>query len=123
MFYSSSFYSSSVSGSAAGNMAKVVGGGGGASAAGVMKFTINVMKALHDECPEKAIVVSSPEAADYFLRLDTDGVLIIRAKMVAFNRDGEMSFVGSTLSITKDVKRFCASLPANGTVTMPKAKK
>jgi hypothetical protein len=81
------------------------------AAAGVMKFTITVMKAIHDTCPEKTIVVSRPEAADYFMRLDTDGVFIIRAKMVAFNRVGEMSFVGETFSIKKDVKRFCRSLP------------
>jgi hypothetical protein len=111
MFYSSSFYSSALSGAAAGNNARIAGGAGGASAAGVMKFTITVMKAIHDTCPEKTIVVSSPEAADYFLRLDTDGIFIIRAKMVAFSRAGEMSFVGETFSIKKDVKRFCKSLP------------
>jgi hypothetical protein len=111
MFYSSSFYSSALSGAAAGNNTRIAGGAGGGSAAGIMKFTINVMKAIHDSCPEKTIVVSSPEAADYFLRLDTDGIFIIRAKMVAFSRAGEMSFVGETFSIKKDVKRFCKSLP------------
>ncbi len=90
MFYSSSFYSSAISGATAGNSARIAGGAGGASAAGIMKFTITVMKAIHDTCPEKTIVVSSPDAADYFLRLDTDGIFIIRAKMVAFSRIGEM---------------------------------
>ena len=79
----------------------------GASAAGTVKFTITVMKAIHDTCPEKTIVVSSPDAADYFLRLDTDGIFIIRAKMVAFSRIGEMSFVGEKFSINKDVNLFC----------------
>jgi hypothetical protein len=111
VFYSSSFYSAAAGGSANATAARASGGAFGIGSAGVLKFTINTMKALTDACPQKVVIVSSPDAADYFLRLDRDGVLVLTAKMVAFDRSGEMKFISTTHSISKDVKRFCKVIP------------
>ena len=67
----------------------------------VEKFAINVMKSLNETCPNKVVIVNSPDVADYFLRLDRDGPFILSAKMVVFSRSGEMSFVEATHSISE----------------------
>lgn len=123
MFYSSGFSTAAVSGSANSKAASVFGSGFGLSSAGIRKFTITVMKSVNDTCPEKVVIVSSPDLADYFLRMDYEGVLILHAKMVAFNRSGEMSFIASERKIDKDVKGFCASLFGGPTSPIKKAKK
>jgi hypothetical protein len=111
VFYASSFGASGFSGSANRNAAHASGYGFSGSSSGVLRFAINVMKSISEICPEKAVVVNNPDLADFFLRLDRDGRLVLSAKMVAFSRAGEMTFVGETHSISKDVRRFCVSLP------------
>jgi TonB family protein len=118
MFYSTGFAGSNFSGSAAGSIARASGGGFAVSSSGILKFTIDVMKALNENCPQ-VIVVNDPDQADYFLRLDRNGVLILTAEMVSFNRSGVMTFVTATHSIKKDVKRFCDSLPATSGLSYP----
>ena len=111
LFYSSSFSTSSFSAASTITRAKASGLGFGFSSAGILKFTVQIMKTLNDKCADRMIVVNSPELADYFLRLDTQGRFILSRDMVAFARSGEMSFVATTKSMKKDIERFCLSLP------------
>lgn len=80
------------------------------SSAGVEKMTVLVMKELNDHCPT-VIVVNQPEKADYFLRLDRNGILVRVNAMAVFNKGGEMVFAGSSTKLSKEVKKFCAGLP------------
>jgi hypothetical protein len=48
------------------------GMGLGVSSASLLKLAINVMKSLNEKCSDKALVVNSPELADYVVRLDRD---------------------------------------------------
>jgi hypothetical protein len=79
---------------------------------GTAKLTINVMKSISENCPQVTIV-QRPDLADYFLRVDHDG-LVFTTKMAAFNHAGEMTFVGIAHSIGKEVKRFSGSLIVPG---------
>jgi hypothetical protein len=73
-------------------------------------MTVLVMKTLHEKCPT-VIVVNQPDKADYFLRLDRNGVFVRSNAMAVFNRSGEMVFAGASVSLSKEVNRFCAGLP------------
>jgi hypothetical protein len=74
-------------------------------------MTVLVMKTLNEKCP-MVIVVNQPEKAGHFLRLDRNGVLVRSNAMAVFNRSGEMVFAGASISLSKEVKRFCAGLPS-----------
>ena len=80
------------------------------SSAGVEKMTVLVMKTLNEKCPT-VIVVNQPDKADYFLRLDRNGVFIRSNAMAVFNRSGEMVFVGAGVRLAKQVNKFCDGLP------------
>ena len=56
-------------------------------------------------------VVNKPEIADYFLRLDRNGIFVRTNAIAVFNLSGEMVFAGSSVSLNKEVIRFCAGLP------------
>lgn len=102
-FFASGFGGASANGRSA--------GAAHSSSAGVEKMTVLVMKTLHDNCPG-VIVVDRPDSADYFLRLDRNGTLIRSNALAAFNRAGEMMFVGAGVSLTKQVKGFCGEIPS-----------
>ena len=104
---SESFFSSSF-GAATANTATAAATHG--SAAGIEKMTVLVMKTLNDKCPS-VIVVDRPEKADYFLRLDRNGILIRTNAMAVFDKSGEMIFVGTGVRLAKQVKLFCDGLP------------
>lgn len=105
----SSFNVASASGSANWQSAQSSAGALGMSHAGIVKRTIAVMKALDDHC-KTVVVVDRPDSADYFVRLDHNRTMWApREDMAVFNRAGEMVFVSSTHSVSKDVKRFCES--------------
>jgi enhancing lycopene biosynthesis protein 2 len=70
----------------------------------MQRFAINIMKAIHDNCPHLD-VTNDLDTADFFLRMDRDAVFG-PAKMAIFDRTRTMVFVASTHSISKDVKRF-----------------
>jgi hypothetical protein len=81
----------------------------GGATAGNNKFTVSVMAQLYKQCPTVQ-VVSKEENAEYAIRLDQDmGVLMFHQSMAVFNRAGEMIFASSEKSISKDVRKFCAS--------------
>jgi hypothetical protein len=80
------------------------------SSAGFEKMTVLVMKELSEKCPT-VIVVNNPDKADYFLRLDRNGVFVRTNAMAVFNHSGEMVFAGSSVRLGKEVARFCAGLP------------
>jgi hypothetical protein len=109
---SESFFSSSF-GAASANATSAAATHG--SAAGIEKMTVLVMKTLNDKCPT-VIVVDRPEKADYFLRLDRNGILIRTNAMAVFNKGGEMIFVGTGVRLAKQVKLFCDGLPYAQTV-------
>jgi hypothetical protein len=101
-FFASFFGTASAAGKNAGAVSS--------SSAGIEKMTVLVMKTLNDKCPI-VIVVNQPDKADYFLRLDRNGVFVRSNAMAVFNRSGEMVFAGASVSLAKEVKRFCAGLP------------
>ncbi len=103
-FYNSSFSTSSASLVATNSYAKGNARGFGFSSAGMQRFAINIMKAIHDNCPNLD-VTDDLDTADFFLRMDRDAVFG-PAKMAIFDRTRTMVFVASTHSISKDVKRF-----------------
>jgi hypothetical protein len=113
---SESFFSSSF-GAASANAATAAASHG--SVAGIEKMTVLVMKTLNDKCPT-VIVVDRPEKADFFLRLDRNGILIRTNAMAVFNRGGEMIFVGTGVRLAKQVKLFCDGLPYGQTVPAQK---
>jgi hypothetical protein len=79
----------------------------GMSHAGLMKLTISVMNQVNRHCPG-LLIVNRPDLADWFVRLDQSTSMWARHDdMAVFNRAGEMVFVTSTHSISKDAKRFC----------------
>lgn len=80
------------------------------SSATMEKMTVLVMKALNDKCP-RVIVVNQPDKADYFLRLDRNGVFVRSNAMAVFNKVGEMVFADAGVNLTKEVKKFCSNLP------------
>jgi hypothetical protein len=88
------------------------------SSAGMEKWTVYVMKDLSDNCPN-VIVVNQPDKADYFLRLDRNGVLVRLNAMAVFNRAGEMVFVGAGARLTKQVKKFCDGIPYKALTAAP----
>jgi hypothetical protein len=82
----------------------------GMSHAGLMKLTISVMNHVNRHCPG-TLIVNRPDLADLFVRLDQSTSMWARHDdMAVFNRAGEMVFVTSTHSISKDAKRFCNSI-------------
>jgi hypothetical protein len=82
----------------------------GMSHAGLMKLTIPVMNQVNRHCPG-VLIVNRPEAADLFVRLDQSTTMWARHDdMAVFNRAGEMVFVTSSHSVSKDAKRFCSTL-------------
>jgi len=82
----------------------------GMSHAGLMKLTISVMNQVNRHCPG-ILIVNRSELADLFIRLDQSTSMWARHDdMAVFNRTGEMVFVTSTHSISKDAKRFCNSI-------------
>lgn len=82
----------------------------GMSHAGLMKLTISVMNQVNQHCQD-VLIVNRPDIADLFIRLDQSTSMWARHDdMAVFNRSGEMIFVTSTHSISKDTKRFCKSL-------------
>jgi len=86
------------------------GGSFGMAHAGLMKLTVSVMNQINVHCAN-VVIVNTPELADLFVRLDQSTSMWARHDdMAVFNRDGEMKFVASTHSMSKDVKRFCANL-------------
>jgi len=109
---SESFYASSF-GLASAN--SVRGSAAQSGSAGIEKMTVLVMKTLHDKCPT-VIVVDHPDKADYFLRLDRNGILVRMNAMAVFNKAGEMIFVGTGLRLNKQVRLFCEGLPYAQTV-------
>jgi hypothetical protein len=109
---SESFYASSF-GAASANAATAAASH--SSMATVEKMTVLVMKTLNDKCPT-VIVVDHPDKADYFLRLDRNGILIRTNAMAVFNKSGEMIFVGTGVRLAKQVKLFCDGLPYPQTV-------
>jgi len=84
------------------------------SSAGVEQLTVLVMKTLNEKCP-MVTVVNQPDKADYFLRLDRNGIFIRSNAMAVFNRNGEMVFAGASVSLGKEVTRFCTGLPVGKT--------
>jgi len=104
---SESFYASSF-GAASANAATAAASH--SSMATVEKMTVLAMKTLNDKCPT-VIVVDRPEKADYFLRLDRNGILIRSNAMAVFNKGGEMIFVGAGVRLGKQVEKFCEGLP------------
>ena len=87
-----------------------VAGGFGASHAGLMSSTISVMNQINQHCAG-VLIVNRPDIADLFLRLDQSTSMWARHDdMAVFNRAGEMIFVTSTHSISKDAKQFCKNL-------------
>lgn len=105
----SGFNVASASGSANWRSAQSSAGAFGMSHAGMVKLTVAVMKQLNDHCPT-VVVVNRQDNADYFVRLDHNRTMwAIHENMAVFNRAGEMVFVSSTHSVSKDVKRFCES--------------
>lgn len=83
------------------------------SHAGLVKLTVSVMNQISQHCAG-VVIVNRPELADLFIRLDQSTTMWARHDdMAVFNRGGEMTFVTSTRSISKDVKRFCRSLLAS----------
>lgn len=109
---SESFYASSF-GLASANAYR--GSAAQSGSAGIEKMTVLVMKTLHDKCPT-VIVVDHPDKADYFLRLDRNGILVRMNAMAVFNKAGEMIFVGTGLRLNKQVRLFCEGLPYAQTV-------
>ena len=109
---SESFYASSF-GLASAN--SVRGSAAQSGSAGIEKMTVLVMKTLHDKCPT-VIVVDHPDKADYFLRLDRNGILVRMNAMAVFNKAGEMIFVGTGLRLNKQVRLFCEGLPYAQTI-------
>jgi TonB family protein len=101
-FLASNFGSPSVSGSSTENKARVEGL--------VPKSTLTILKSIGEACPDKVVVVNSPDLADYFIRTDYENMSLEPPKMVAFNRSGEISFMSSTRKIDKDAQDFCSSL-------------
>lgn len=104
---SESFFASSF-GTASANAA-----GGSAthtSSAGIEKMTVLVMKTLNEKCGS-VIVVNRPDSADYFLRLDRNGIFVRSNAMAVFNKAGEMVFVGAGVRLTKQVEKFCDGIP------------
>lgn len=82
----------------------------GMSHAGLMKLTISVMNQMNQHC-QGVLIVNRPEIADLFVRLDQSTSMWARHDdMAVFNRAGEMIFVTSTHSISRDAKRFCQNL-------------
>ena len=105
----SSFNVASASGSANWRSAQSSAGAFGMSHAGIVKLTVAVMNQLNDHC-KTVVVVDRPDSADYFVRLDHYRTMWApHEDMAVFNRAGEMVFVSSTHSVSKDVKRFCES--------------
>jgi hypothetical protein len=105
----SGFNVGSASGSANLRSAQSSAGAFGISRAGIVKLTIAVMKQLYDHC-QGVVVVDRPDSADYFVRLDHNQTMWARHDdMAVFDRAGEMVFVSSAHSVSKDVKRFCES--------------
>ena len=111
---SETFLASSFGGASANHKAATAAS---TSSATVEKMTVLVMKNLNDNCPS-VIVVNQPEKADYFLRLDRNGVFIRSNAMAVFNRAGEMVFAGASVKLTKEVRQFCAGLPYTKSGTM-----
>jgi hypothetical protein len=82
----------------------------GMAHAGLMKLTVSVMNQINLHCTN-VVIVDRPELADLFIRLDQSTSMWARHDdMAVFNLGGEMMFVASTHSMSKDVKRFCKSL-------------
>ena len=95
---------------ASANYSGAVANGFGVSHAGLMKLTISVMNHVNQHCPG-VLIVNRPDIADLFVRLDQSTSMWARHDdMAVFNRAGEMTFVTSTHSISKDAKQFCESL-------------
>jgi hypothetical protein len=82
----------------------------GMSHAGTTKLTISVMNQVNQHC-QGVLIVNRPDIADLFVRLDQSTSMWARHDdMAVFNRAGEMIFVTSTHSISKDAKRFCKTI-------------
>lgn len=82
------------------------------SHAGLMKLTISVMNQVNRYCPS-ILIVNRPDIADLFVRVDQSTSMWARHDdMAVFNRAGEMVFVTSTHSISKDARRFCKGMGA-----------
>jgi hypothetical protein len=106
----SSFNLAHSAGSYSGLSGSVAAGALAMSHAGLMKLTISVMNQVNQHC-QGVLIVNRPDIADLFVRLDQSTSMWARHDdMVVFNRAGEMIFVTSTHSISKDAKRFCRTL-------------
>lgn len=106
----SSFNLAHSAGSFSGRSGSVAAGAFGISHAGTMKLTISVMNQVNQHC-QGVLIVNNPDIADLFVRLDQSTSMWARHDdMVVFNHAGEVIFVTSTHSISKDAKRFCRAL-------------
>lgn len=88
---------------------KGVAGAIASSSASTEKMTVLAMKAFHEKCL-KVTVVNTPKDADYFVRLDRNGIFIRVNALAVFNRAGEIVFVGRGLSLQREAKGFCKLL-------------
>jgi hypothetical protein len=81
----------------------------GASQSGAVKLTVVMMKEISERCPN-VVIVSKPDSADLFVRVDRNtGRFGWHEDMAVFNKSGEMVFAASSGKVSKDAKRFCES--------------
>jgi hypothetical protein len=82
-----------------------------------------MMKEISERCPN-VVIVSKPDSADLFVRVDRNtGRFGWHEDMAVFNKAGEMVFAASSGKVSKDAKRFCESPVFGGGVPIRKHKK
>jgi hypothetical protein len=83
---------------------------------GTSPESVEVMKAFAKQCPG-VIVTANREKADYFVRLDHEGInpttLFVHGnKLAVFNKDEDLVFSNSTRLLSSAVKEGCAAILA-----------
>lgn len=87
-------------------------GGGGGVSGGAKPQTAEIVKTVHERCPE-AIVTRKEERADYVLHLQHEGgKVFVRKdnKYVVYDAAGDAIASGSTRSLGNAIKDACAAM-------------
>jgi hypothetical protein len=106
------YVSDSESWMVSGGFATNNGSGGGATVGGSSPQTVEIIKTLHERCPE-IMVTNVREKAAYAILFDREsfkGVARRRDKIAVFRRDGDTIFSDSTRSVGNAVKDACQSI-------------
>jgi hypothetical protein len=110
------------SGSSSGGTGSFNQNGGAVSRGGARPQTVEIIKTFGERCPD-ITVTNQPEKANYVVTLDHEGgkgVLRHRNKVALFNRNGDVLFSHSTLTLGNSVKDACEAIH-NDTKNRPKS--